>query len=223
VFFQHSAHKKIKLPTKFIQAVSPHAAKYYHKSTYTVVGYTACKMRIQGRDKIFRAVASFGDKDQQWYDWCLINRTENDEEQTYPAKILGFVNMDPTGIESEYMDSIHVVVQSSKDIVSMETLPMEFISKFTLPPKDQIDNSTYLVPISSIAHPLCVFKNYGGQCTQFFCALPKQQSGRYFGDRIQIINNKPGYLSSGLDYGSNDDDEDDNDGDNDNNYDDDDE
>ncbi len=31
-----------------------------------------------------------------------IDWTENDEEQTYPAKILGFVNMDPTGIELEY-------------------------------------------------------------------------------------------------------------------------
>ncbi len=168
-------------------------------------------------------MASFGDKGQQWYDWCLVNWTENDEEQMYPAKILGFVNMDPTGIELEYMDSIHVVVQSSKDIVSMETLTTEFVSKFTLPPKNQIDNSSYLVSISSTAHPLCVFKNYGGQCTQFIWALPKQQWGRYFGDQKQIINNKPSYLSSGLDYGSNGDDEDDNDDGNDNNDDDDDE
>jgi hypothetical protein len=168
-------------------------------------------------------VASFEDKGQQWYDWCLVSWTENDEEQTYPAKILGFVFMDPMGIESEYMDSIHVVVQSSKDIVSMETLTTEFVSKFTLPPKDQIDNSSYLIFISSIAHPLCVFKNYGGMCTQFFCAIPKWQWGRYFGDWIQIINNEPGYLSSGLDYGSNDDDKDDNYDDDDNNDDDDDE
>ncbi len=41
----------------------------------------------------------------------------------------------------------------------------------------------------------------------------KTAMGRYFGDRIQIINNKPGYLSSGLDYESDDDDEDDNDDD----------
>jgi hypothetical protein len=80
-----------------------------------------------------------------------------------------------------------------------------------------------LVSISSIAHPLGVFKNYGGMCTQFFCAIPKWQWGRYFGDWIQIINNEPGYLSSGLDYGSNDDDKDDNDDDDDNNDDDDDE
>jgi hypothetical protein len=43
-----------------------------------------------------------------------------------------------------------------------------------------------------------------------------------FGDWIQIINNKPGYLSSGLDYGSNNDDKDDNDDDNDDDDDDDD-
>jgi hypothetical protein len=93
-------------------------------------------MQIQGRDKIFRAVASFGDKGQQWYDWCLVNWIKNDEEGTYPARILEFVNMDPTGTESDYMESIHVVVQSSKDLVSMETLTTQFVSKFTLPPKD---------------------------------------------------------------------------------------
>jgi hypothetical protein len=191
--FSTFSTQKTKLPTKFVQAVSLHTAKYYHKSTYTVVGYTAYKMQIHGRGKIFRAIASFGDKGQPWYDWCLVNWTENDEERKYPAKILGFVNMDPRGIELKYMDSIHVVVQSSKDIAPMETLTTEFVSKFTLPTKDQINNSTYLVSISSIpiAHPLCVFKNYGGQCTQFFCALPKRQWGRYFGDWIQIINELP--------------------------------
>ncbi len=173
IFSLFSTKKHTNLPTKFVQAVSLHAARFYHSPTYTVVGYTACKMPIQGRDKIFRAVASFGDKGQKWYDWCLVNWSENNEVQTYPAKILGFVNMDHMGIESDYIDSIHVVIQSSKDIVSMETLTTEFVSKFTMPPNDNIDNSTYLVSISSIVHPLCVFKNYGGLCTQFFCALPK--------------------------------------------------
>ncbi len=134
---------------------------------------------------------------------------------------------DPMGTKSDYMESIHVVVQSSKDVVSMETLTTQFVSKFTLPPKDQINNSTYLVSISSIAHPLCVFKNYSGQHTQFFCALPKRRWGRCFGDRIQIINNKgPGCQSSGgdlesnsgvdvLNYGRSSDNDDDNDDDND--------
>jgi hypothetical protein len=121
--------------------------------------------------------------------------------------------MDHTGIESYDMDSIHVVIQSSKDLVSMETLTTEFVSKFTMPPNDNIDNSTYLVSISSIAHPLRVFKNYGGLCTQLFCALPKQQWGRYFGDRIEINNDETDYLSSDLDYGSDDVDEDNNDDD----------
>jgi hypothetical protein len=116
-------------------------------------------MPIQGRHIIFRAVASFGDKGQKWYDWCLVNWTENDVVRTYPAKILGFVNMDHTGIESDSMNSIHAVIQSSKDIVSMETLTTEFVSKFTMPPNDNINNSTYLVSISSIEHPLCDFKN----------------------------------------------------------------
>jgi hypothetical protein len=111
VFSSFSTKKHTNLPTKFVQAVSLHAAQFYHSPTYTVVGYTACKMPIQGRHKIFRAVASFGDKGQKWYDWCLVNWTENDVVRMYPAKILGYVNMDHTGIESDSMDSIHVVIQ----------------------------------------------------------------------------------------------------------------
>ena len=207
VFSSFSTKKHTNLPTKFVQAVSLHAGKFYHSPTYTVVGYTACKMPIQGRQEIFRAVASFGDKGQKWYDWCLVNWTEDEVVRTYPAKILGFVNMDHTGLESDSMDSIHVVIQSSKDVVSMETLTREFVSKFTMPSNDNIDNSTYLVSIASIEHPLCVFKNYGGLCTQFFCALPKRRWGRYFGDRIEIINNETDCLSSELDYGSDEDDD----------------
>jgi hypothetical protein len=95
----------------------------------------------------------------------------------------------------------------------METLTTEFVSKFTMPPNDNIENSTYLVSISSIEHPLCVFMNYRGLCTQFFCALPKRRWGRYFGDRIEIINNKTDYLSSELDYESDDNDNDNDDDD----------
>ena len=83
-FFNIQHTHKTKLPTKFVQAVSLHAAKYYHKSTYTVVGYTACKMQIQGRGKIFRAVASFGDKGQQWYDWCLVNSLSAMDGRDHP-------------------------------------------------------------------------------------------------------------------------------------------
>ncbi len=65
-------------------------------------------------------MASFGDKGQQWYDWCLVNWTENDEERTYPAKILGFVNMDPTGIKSEYC----LVWATLKTIASSDILDL---------------------------------------------------------------------------------------------------
>ncbi len=45
VFSTFSTNKN-QAANKFVQAVSLHAAKYYHKSTYTVFGYTACKMQI---------------------------------------------------------------------------------------------------------------------------------------------------------------------------------
>ena len=61
-----------------------------------------------------------------------------------------------------------------------------FVSKFELGFDRDIQDYV-VVPIESIAHPLAVFQNYGGNYKEYCCALPKRKWGRYFGDKI-IIN-----------------------------------
>jgi hypothetical protein len=76
------------------------------------------------------------------------------------------------------------VVQSSpaSSPMSLERMGKDFISKFYMP--DDLDQCTYTVPIESIVHPLCVFKNYGGPNREYFCTLPQRKWSRYFGDHI---------------------------------------
>ena len=97
--------------------------------------------------------------------------------EPYPAHILGFFhyNNDPCVI---------VVVQSSPETspMSMDRMSIDFVSKFSMP--EDLDDCTYAVPIDTIIHPLCVFKNYGGPNREYFCTLPQRKWGRFFGDKI---------------------------------------
>ena len=67
---------------------------------------------------------------------------------------------------------IHVIVESSCKPVSMDDLSQSFIKKFKMPTDDKLGDYTYLLPLSTISHPLCLFKNYGGRVNEFFCVLP---------------------------------------------------
>ena len=85
--------------------------------------------------------------------------------KTYPGRILGFFNLDHSGSCENLMECIHVVVESSCDAVSMDTLSQNFVKKFKMPTTDKLGDYTYLVPISTISNPLCVYKNYGEETT----------------------------------------------------------
>jgi hypothetical protein len=63
--------------------------------------------------------------------------------------------------------------------MSMERMSKDFISKFQIP--ENLDECTYAVPIESIVHPLCVFKNYDGSNREYFCTLPQR---KHFGALI---------------------------------------
>jgi hypothetical protein len=94
--------------------------------------------------------------------------------------------MDHSGSSAKLIDSIHVVIESSHDVVSMDALSQSFVKKFKMPTSSKLADSTYLVPISTIAHPLCVFKNYGRSVNEFFCALPRRKWSGYFSAQIGI-------------------------------------
>jgi hypothetical protein len=59
------------LPDRCIQAIALHAAKNEYRQDYSVWGYTACKLLLDGRQEIFRAISSYMD-DGHWYNWCLL-------------------------------------------------------------------------------------------------------------------------------------------------------
>ncbi len=82
--------------------------------------------------------------------------------QTYPGMILGFIQ-----VGMIYC----AVIQSSNDPISMEKMTQEFICKFKLPS----NTPTSVVEIESISNPLCVFKNYGGSESEYFCALSQRK------------------------------------------------
>lgn len=174
-----------KLSVKFVEAMVRFISKYEGPSTITITGYTVCKLDLDGRPEIFRAVSNYGD-DGEWYDWCLIEW--EDHEETYPGHILGFFEYYAPGIHStNYRGTlVFAVVQSSESTspMSMNRMSKDFISKFQMP--EDLDEFTYCIPIDSIVNPLCVFKNFGGQNREYFCALPQRKWGRYFGDRIDI-------------------------------------
>ncbi len=66
--------------------------------------------------------------------------------------------------------------------MSMDRMSFEFVSEFHMP--ENLDEYTYAVPIDSIVHPLCVFKNYGEPNRQYFCTLPQRKWGHYFGEKM---------------------------------------
>ena len=81
---------------------------------------------------------------------------------------------------------IHVIVESSCKPVSMDDLSQSFIKKFKMPTDDKLGDYTYLLPLSTISHPLCVFKNYGGRVNEFFCVLPQRKWGGFFSAQIRL-------------------------------------
>ena len=205
--------RRTDLPDRCVQAIALFAAKqddYHHN--YSVTGYTACKFLLDGRHEIFRAISSFMD-DGHWYDWCLVQWEQNGVYFTFPGRILGFFNLDHSGSCEDLMECIHVVVESSSDPVSMDSLSRSFVKKFKMPTADKIGDSTYLVPLSTISHPLCVFKNYGGRINDFFCVLPQRKWSAFFsaqmrernyvhlGEHNNVINDIGDSDSVGLDDG----------------------
>jgi hypothetical protein len=187
--------RRTNLPDRCVQAIALFAAKQDdYRDNYSVTGYTACKFLLDGRSEIFRAISSFMD-DGHWYDWCLVEWEESGLYSTFPGRILGFFNLDHSGSCENLMECIHVVVESSCTPVSMDDLSESFIKKFKMPTDDKLGDYTYLVPLSTISHPLCVFKNYGGQFNEFFCVLPQRKWGAFFSARIHLdINSEQNAL-----------------------------
>ena len=80
-------------------------------------------------------------------------------------------------------DQIYAVVQTSCNELTYQQLKQEFVSVFN---KGQEEEHYCVVPIDSIIRPLLVYKDYGGNKTSYFSALPRRYWARYFGDEVEI-------------------------------------
>ena len=95
--------------------------------------------------------------DGHWYDWHLISWEVEEVENTIPAHILGFFDTDHSGSGDELMESVHVVIESSHDVVSMDDLCQSFVEKFKMPIFSKLgDSNLFDSHICHCSSVLCV-------------------------------------------------------------------
>ena len=70
-------------------------------------------------------------------------------------------------------------------------LRRDFVLPITL--SSNVEVNYILAPVSSIVHPLFIFKDYGDvYVTKHFCSLPKRNWAKYFDDKVVMAKNDVG-------------------------------
>ncbi len=91
-FTDHKVIGNVKLPLVYICAVSTFASstRFNHRGRLSIAGYTSCNGNINTKDATLQATSNYGN-DGQWYDWCLVEWVDHNEQcNTYPGKFLDF-------------------------------------------------------------------------------------------------------------------------------------
>jgi hypothetical protein len=71
------------ISVKFVEAMVHFIFQHDSRSKlYNINDFTACKLQLDEREEIFRAIWSYGNNGE-WYDWCLIHWDGYNE--SYPA------------------------------------------------------------------------------------------------------------------------------------------
>ena len=91
---------------------------------------------------------------------------------TFPAPIANFREWTPKLFLSFTLSSLIFMLYHHQN----KTIILRYYSRHKSIPLG--------VEIQSISNPLCVFKNYGGSKSEYFCASPQRYWSRFFGDRI---------------------------------------
>lgn len=150
----------------------------------TLQGYTKLAMVAKNGSKSSFTAHPFY-RGNAWYDWDYVSYWElgkygEEQENLYPARILGFIEMPCDDKEMEQC----AVVHCAESPVKWADVKKQFIKKFSL--SINVDTSCVTVPLTFIVHPIAVFPHYGGvDPSCYFVVLPKRNWSRYFGDRIK--------------------------------------
>ena len=125
----------------------------------TVIGYTEMKTMCDDLPCTFHASPNL--QGRPWYDWAYVQydidsdedncSVEGDTSTYFPSMVLGFIQL--PGKDKQ------VVICTSTQPMPWKRLRKDFICPTTL--SDNFHSSYVLAPLSSIVHPLLVFKDYG--------------------------------------------------------------
>lgn len=135
---------------------------------------------VYGRERYHFAMVTFTDED-------------NDTPNACPARILSFVEFPTTcffnsGAHSrrhvecrcQSITQLSLCYSSHRDL-SYEKLDEMFTASFILA---DMKKCVYIVNVDAISNCLYVFRNYGEDGMQYYCALPYRRWGNYFRHKI---------------------------------------
>ena len=188
-------------------AILKFASDNHWTGLFQVTGYTSYKMKPKGYHESVLFHANEFTHGGEWYDWCMVqfdgDEDEDLEDSVCPAKILGFFKYCGAGIPTPHLitemgyshqhiycegledETVYAVVHSAVNMLPWYTIEQEFISPFHLGP---VDSCVYIIDVDTIVDPLFVIKDYGGKGSnseRYFCSLPYEKWGRYFGDKVE--------------------------------------
>ena len=166
-----------------LNTIFSEASKAKVSGEFKVVCYTEMKTECEGIDVNFRACPHY--QGRSWYDWAMINFNELvgkkneqvEQNQSYPSELHGFLKF-------PWSPRYYAAVTTSTTTIPWDRLSRQFVSKFTIGRSRDECNCT--VPITSVARPLLVIPDIGGDGQTFFCVLPRRHWSRFFGDKIDI-------------------------------------
>ena len=194
-------HKKNEcdIHNDFLNTVCKHAFENGWRSKFVVKGVTCLKIMVgdvpDQIDVLFRCTPEiYGEK--SWFDWCLLKYQQGNEDQLFPARLLGIFKYETDGIidnqnENDGGDGLMACVHTASEPLDMDQWRSDFVTRFSLGKKYQHDTSVddshlTVVPITSIHHPLFVFENSGGGIDEYLTVLPRREWARYFGSKIKV-------------------------------------
>ena len=75
------------------------------------------------------------------------------------------------------------MVHTTSDCLHIYQLEEVFISTFLL---GTIKKCIFIIGVENIIAPLCVFKEYGGRSSKYFCSVPSRKYGQLFSGQIDL-------------------------------------
>ena len=187
-------------------AITKFATKYDWHGQFSITGYTEMKKKFEDLDSPTTFHANELISGKPWYDWAMVQFYEvghEEEDSVCPAKILGFFQYNDAGMPTPHLvdelqhspafiyhnsikdETQYAVVVTSENYLPWYEIEQDFISPFHL---GSLEKCLFIVDVSCIISPLCVFQDYGGtghNTRRHFAILPYRKWGKFFSDLIE--------------------------------------